>query len=1007
MPESTGYSDNTLLKDKTYAPSFRVFYELMKKRVNEILLISSPYDAFIMEEDGRIAERILHEYRGLNLTRPPRFTWVSSMPEAINALHNHVFDLIILMPLGGNQDPYVVGKELMHKFPDIPVILLAHDTGIMLPDIGFQGKPLPGRLFIWRGNTDLMLAIIKSMEDLMNVDHDTRIARVRVIILVEDSPQYLSSLLPLLYREIVLQTQAVMGDSLNESHRILRMRARPKILIAQNFEEAEDLYRRYKAYLLSVFSDVRFCRKGRLDDSAGFAFLDRIRTENPGLPLLMLSSEDSNRDRARNIPAVFQNKNSSSLHDEIRSFLINHLAFGDFVFRMPDGTEVARASSLSEMEKMLPFIPDESVCYHAKRDHFSTWLMARSEIQLASKLRPVHISDFSDHSEIKKYLIESIRENRKSLQEGIVTDFKPAFFKPDTEFLKIGNGSLGGKGRGLAFMATLINRNRNLQKQFSGVQIRVPQTLVVSTQGFDSFLDDNNLKDLANIELDDKQITEEFLTSDIPEWLVKELEQFLSKIKYPLAVRSSSLLEDSQSRPFAGLYNTYMIPNDSPDMSVRLKQLIQAVKLVYASTYLDAPKSFSKSLQQRIEEEKMAVIVQQLTGNNYGGYFFPGVSGVAQSYNFYPISHMKPEDGIAHIAFGLGKTVVEGGNALRFSPRYPQLLPQFSGIDDILKHAQRHFFALKTSSSGPGSDTAEKTTSTPAGLDLERLEISEIEHVLINHSSIGGLFSTYIAEDHKIRDSLQPGKGIPVLTFNGILKYNQFPLPEILQQILEIGQNGMGSPVEIEFAVNFPEDAAPEFTLLQIRPMVVWKKNADIDITEGEIKDALCFSNHAMSNGTFPGIRDIIFVKPDQFDPAYTREIAYEIGKMNKTLVKNERKYLLAGPGRWGSADRWLGIPVDWQDISGIGAIIETHSDKLHAEPSHGTHFFHNITSLGICYLTIKKDSDDFIDNDWLDSLPTETETPYLKHLCFDDPLTIKVAGKKSRAVILKQKVNT
>jgi DNA-binding NarL/FixJ family response regulator len=971
--------------------SFKVFHELMAKKVTEILLISSPYEAFIMEEDGRLAERIIHEYRGLNLSRPPMLTWVSSAQEAMDALERKKFDLVITMPRVDDTDAYVLGGKIKAKFPDLPVFLLVHNTNRHLLDQKYSDRNTIDRIYVWYGNSDLLLALIKNLEDRMNVAYDTRRARVRVIILVEDSPIYHSSLLPLLYKEIVTQTQAVMEESINDEHRILRMRARPKILVAENYEEAVDLYRKYKPYLLSVFSDVRFPHRGKIDDQAGFTLQRMIRKENPDLPLLVLSSEENNREKALGIPAVFLNKNSPILNSEIREFFIQHLGFGEFIFRYPDGGEIARASNLREMEEILYTIPDTSVYYHAQRNHFSSWLMARSEVMLASKLKPIKVSDFPDTLEIKKYLVDCIHERRKGRQKGLITELVPEDFDPDADFVKVGKGSLGGKARGLAFMATLLKQNPAIIEKYKGIQISVPRTYVISTDGFDSFINDNNLRRFSTGTHSDARITEAFLNSKFPRWLQHNLDLFILHADYPLAVRSSSLLEDAQFQPFAGIYRTCMLPNNDPDPAKRLEQLIMAVKLIYASTYFESPRVYAKSTFHRVEDEKMAIVVQRLTGTAQGDHYYPAISGVAQSYNFYPIAHLKPEEGIAHIALGLGKTVVEGGTTLRFSPKYPQFLPQFSTVDDILSNSQRYFYALNMA--GFPDSLAETDDAT-----LVKLDIDEVA----DHPPVKLLSSTYMPEDHRIRDGAQVS-GYRVMTFASIIKYRSFPLAEILDALLRIGRKGMGCPVEMEFAVNLPSDnlQVPAFDLLQIRPMAISQHNLEVEISDEDIRRAFCYSTMALGNGQFNEIADIVFVNPDNFDPAHTMEIATEIGQMNMELARKNRKYLLIGPGRWGSADRWLGIPVNWRDISGVGAIVETTTKNLKADPSQGTHFFHNITSLGISYLTNSGNDSDFIDWKWLQALPAEKDTAHLRHVALDEPLTIKIDGKKSCAVIM------
>ena len=995
--------------------SFNVFHDLMSKRIRKILLISSPYDAFIMEKDGRIAERIIYEYRGLNLTHPPKLTWASTAAEAMYLLSKKKFDLVITMPRINDMDPVALGKKIKQQFPNLFVYLIEHNAANLLINQLCPDHKYIDKMFVWHGNADLLLSIIKSIEDQLNVVNDTQTARIRVIIYVEDSPIYCSSILPLLYRELVMQTQGVMEVAVNDDHRNLMMRARPKILIAENFEEAVNLYHRFKPYLLTVLSDVRFQRNGKLDDLAGFILLDMVSKNSPGMPLLVLSSEESNKERAMEIPALFISKHSQSLRNDIKSFAVKHLAFGDFIFRMPDGKRVGRASNLREMEKIISYIPDESINYHARRNHFSTWLMARSEIELASRLRSVKTEQFSSVQEIKKYLADCCRERRIRRQKGLVTDFTGDNLDIDADFIKIGKGSLGGKAMGLAFMLNLLHKENELAEKFPGVKISIPGTLVITTAGFNSFIKQNETRILfgnqpSDASCEDIEIVERFMQADFPEVLRSDLKIFLSQNSYPLAVRSSSLLEDAQYMPCAGIYKTYMIPNNDPDISARLNQLIKAIKLVYASTYLSTPRAMAGTSTHRIEEEEMAIIIQQVTGSRYGDYFYPAVSGMAQSYNYYPVSYMKAEEGIVHIAFGLGKTVVEGGAALRFCPKYPHFLPQFSTVNDILQNSQRRFFALKMNSfphefgklnisengSGPESDDA----ST-----LVQLDINDIKDDFIQETPLKMLASTYLPDDHKIRDTIQ-ASGQRLLTFAGILKYKAVPLPEILAEILKIGQKGMGCPVEIEFAVNIPikneQKAKPEFSLLQIRPMGLSKQNEKIEITDAENSNAVCMSDSALGNGTFNDIYDILFVKHDTFDPSRTRDISSEISSMNKSLMRQNRPYLLIGPGRWGSADRWLGIPVTWHDIAGVRVIIETSTENLQADPSQGTHFFHNITSLGIGYITILQNKTSFLNFDWLNGLPVEEETGFLRHLRLEAPVLIKIDGKGSRALILQ-----
>ncbi|MBT8367407.1 MAG: hypothetical protein KJP23_22165 [Deltaproteobacteria bacterium] len=974
-----------------FDPSFKIFHELMAKKVRDILLVSTPYDAWIMEEDCRLSERIIHEYRGLNLSNPPRFTWVSTAEEALAALDEKNFDLVITMLHLADMDAFVLGQEIKRKDPDLPVILLTHSA---LPSDEssrvFTQPPGIDRTFVWAGDTDILVALVKSAEDRMNVAHDTESAGIRVILFVEDSPVYISTLLPVLYRELVTQTQSVLEEGLNEEHRLLTMRARPKILVARNFEEAIILYEAYEPYVLGVISDVRFPRIGQLDDNAGVAFLTKIKKERFDIPLLLTSSESSNAERAATIPASFVDKNSPSLIAEVRSFFLDQLGFGDFVFRMPDGREVARAPNTRTLEKLLHNIPAESFRYHTSRNDFSRWLFARTEIMLASKVRPIRDDDFSSIDNHRQYLISIIQARRSRRQKGVVVNFETGDFDLDTEFFKIGTGSLGGKARGLAFVSNLLQRLPAIHKKFENVNILVPQTMVITTEGFDTFVEENNLKGLSESDAPDEEIAEAFCKATFPQWIADDLKTYLARITYPLAVRSSSLLEDAQFRAYAGLYRTYMLPNDHADLDTRLAQLVNAIRLVYASTYFQSPKAFSRRVGQRTEEEKMAVIIQQLVGERYGDYFYPAISGVAQSHNYYPFSKMQPEEGIATIAMGLGKTVMEGEKALRFSPKYPQILPQRTTVDDILENAQRFFFSLKMGGPYPELGINEDA-------NLAKREVDDVT----DDPPMKMLASTYIPEEHRLRDTSHV-PGYRVLTFSQVLKYDLFPLAKVLSDVLEVGEEGMGCPVELEFSVNWPLDqqSDPVFALLQLRPMRARAELGQVEISETDVARAFCHSLHALGNAEKADMADILYVKPDIFDAARTPDIAREIGELNSVLLQEGKKYLLVGPGRWGSADRWLGIPVSWAEICGVGAMVETASPELRAEPSQGSHFFHNISTLGINYVTVTDNHGDFLKWEWLTSLPIANETPFVAHVRLDCPFVLKVDGRSSRCVM-------
>jgi hypothetical protein len=973
---------------------FNAFYELMAVKVREILLVASPYDAFILEEDGSLASRIINEYSGLNLSQPPRVTRTPSAYAALEHLNEKKFDMVITMPHLNDMHAFALGREIKKIKPELPVILLAHTIRSISPLAGNKDASGIDKIFVWSGNSDLLLALVKNAEDRLNVEFDTRRAKVRVLILVEDNPLYYSSFLPLIYKEVVTQTQAVLELGLNEEHRLVTMRARPKILHAETYEEALALSEKFRSFLMGIIADTRIPKKNKLDDDAGFLFLSRIREEIPDLPLLMMSSEPANRAKAEKIPAIFLDKNSPNLLTELHDFFMDHLGFGDFIFRMPDGREVARASNLQELEQKVTIIPEECLWYHGTRNHFSRWLMARSEIALASTFREVRAADFESADEARQFIISNIHAVRRWRQKGVVAQFKSSHFDPDvSDFIKIGQGSLGGKARGLAFMSAMLQETPKILATYPDVNIQIPRTLVVCTDGFESFVSQNRLEHFAKEDYTDDQVKEGFLKAGMPEWITRELQAYLSYIKYPLSVRSSSLLEDAQFQPYAGLYRTYMIPNNHPDGAVRLQQLISAIKLVYASTYYEGPKAFSRSLANQPQLESMAVVVEQLMGQEYGDFFYPALSGVAQSNNFYPVSPMKPEDGIAYIAVGLGKTVVEGERALRFSPKFPNRLPQFSTVDDILSNAQRFFYALRIRDYSPALQFGQY-------YNLERRALDEAEGEL----PVKMLSSTYVPEEHRIRDTLSV-PGYRIVTFAPILKYNQFPLPQILSDFLELGRKGMGCPVEIEFSVNLTlgGQCKGDFNFLQIRPMASDDQRFEVEISREERERAFCRSSQALGNGKNEEIADIVYVKPRDFKPESTVEMAQEIDRLNALFTKEGRPYLLVGPGRWGTADRWLGIPVQWKNISGVRAMIELRNQTIRADPSQGSHFFQNITSLGIHYLTVTEDagSGDHFDWQWVEGLTTTRETAFLRHVRMEKPFLLKINGRTREGIIV------
>ncbi len=980
---------------------FKIFHELMRRKVREILFVSSPYDAWVMEKDRGLSEAIVLEYRGLNLSHPPRLNWVASIDEASAALAEKSFDLVIIMTQASDQHHLEIHKQIKLLSPSTPIVRLYHRApGHLVSCMGENTYFSPDRTFMWSGDTKLLLATIKSIEDQLNATQDTLLAAIRVIIFVEDSPEYLSSLLPVLYQELVSQTQAVMEEGLNQEHRMLAMRARPKILLANSYETALELFESFEPYVLGVVSDVRFPREEKLDGEAGIHLLRKIQKKRFDIPLLLVSSERQNAAKAETIPAVFVDKNSQTLHEDVHAFFSERLGFGPFVFQNPDGKAIAPASNLLDLENGMRHLPDQIFYEHWIKNDFSRWLFTRAETMLATELRNVTAEDFdNDLTRMREYLYQRVRTHRLQRQKGELVDFKSGAFDVDSDFMKIGDGSLGGKARGLAFFSSWLYQRSSLKKKFEQVDISIPQTLIITTECFEDFLHDNNLDEITKRNLDNEAIAEHFLNAEFPEQTRTQLKIFLQRVCEPLAVRSSSLLEDAKFRAYAGLYKTYMLSNNNDSLDYRLAELLKAIKLVYASTYYREPKSFSNRVGNRTEEEKMAVVIQQIVGDKYGDFFYPAISGVAQSYNYYPFSILRPEDGVAIMALGLGKTVTEGGKCLRFSPRHPEILPQLSTVDDTLKNSQRHFWALRVD---PESPPFEKSWFEDS-LNLTKREISDA----VSEYPVSTLASFYDPQEHRIRETFDR-KMSPVMTFSSVLKYKSIPLAEMLQEILAAGHQGMGGPVEIEFSLTFSnkENQKPQLAILQIRPMGAHEELMTVEIDLLDISNYFCVSHRALGNTINDEMRHVVYIKPEAFDPAKTVDIAKEVAHYNAELKASGHKYLLIGPGRWGSADRWLGIPVSWGDICGVGAIIETFHPRINAEPSQGSHFFHNITSLGINYLTVANNQRDHLDWKWAENLKIIKETDFIAHACSEKPITLKVDGRRSLGVIYKKPNN-
>jgi CheY-like chemotaxis protein len=971
---------------------FTGFQHLMPHRMQEILLVASMYDAFTLEEGGRLTELLLSEYRELNLSFPPRVTRASTGEEALKLTESRDFDMVITMSRLGDMEAPALARQLKQNAPEVPIFNLAFNPRELEHLRQRDDDHSIDRYFLWTGDVRLLLAIIKYCEDVLNVGHDTHYADVRCILLIEDSVRFYSSYLPMLYTEVLEQTQSLMVEGINLSHRLLRLRARPKILLATTYEEAWAFYEDYKDSLLGVISDGRFPWNDVEREDAGVQFIQRVKDMDPHTPAVLQSTNRELMHTAAEIGAGFIHKHSRKLLKELRQFMLDNFGFGDFVFRMPDGREIGRAPDMKALVRLLRTVPAESIHHHASNDHFSNWLRARTEFGLAALLRPRKVSEFKDHEELREYLVQSISSFRAESQRGVVADFSRRHFDTDSAFVRIGGGSLGGKGRGLAFMNSILYRY-GVNSRFPGTLIHVPPTAVVGTDVFDTFMRRGDLREIALGDAADGKIVAQIMEAKLPPAIYGDLEAFLEQVRYPLAVRSSSLLEDSQFQPFAGVYSTYMLANNHEDLGVRLDQLCDAIKLVYASAYSRAAKRYIEATSNRIEEEKMAVIIQQMVGQRYENYDYPHISGVAHSSNFYPTSGMKPKDGIAAVALGLGRMVVEGGQSLRFSPAHPRVLPQFGTVDDWLKVSQRHFYAVDVSD--PEAYPTNHDDFNLALLDLEDAE---------RHGTLEPIGSVYSPQNNAIYDGIhRPGPRL--VSFAHVLKSGLFPLAEILKLLLELGRRTMSAEVEIEFAVVLGDGHLEphQFGFLQIRPLAAGYQAPDIPDGLLASDDALVATNVALGNGRIEGVGDILYVPRRKFDRGSTEAIAAEIEEYNQRFVAGGVPYLLLGAGRWGSSDRWLGIPVRWDQISGARVIVETDLEDFKVTPSQGTHFFQNLTSFQVGYLTVNAGKGESrLDWDWLAAQAAHQEGQYVRHLKLDEPLSILIDGRSHRGVVLK-----
>jgi CheY-like chemotaxis protein len=985
--------------------TFSSINDLMPHRIREVLLVSSLYDAFILEEDGYLTERIFAEYKDLNLTSSPRVTHVATAEEAFATMEARRFDMVITMMRLADMDVVSFARRVKELRPGHPVVMLALDEA-ELEGMPANLDPSLDGVFLWTGDASILLAIIKIIEDRKNIDHDIETAGVRVIIVVEDTIRYYSKFLGVLYYAILEQAQSLIGEGFNDAQRIHRLRARPKVLLASDYDQALALFNKYQDNAVAVISDIRYPRAGKRDSEAGYLLTQVIRSKNPDLPVLLQSADPVNAQRAADLQAHFVDKRAANLLQELKTFLIHGLGFGDFVFRGANGVEIARAKDVSEMSRVMPWVDAGSLRYHAEHNHISTWLMARCEFELARQIRPKAPEDFGDIEDMRRYLIQLFRQGQRQHRQGVIAEFFASSFQSDSPFTRMGEGSIGGKARGIAFLDALLHRGK-LYKRFADFPIRVPPTLVICTDVFDRFLESNRLREFALTTSDEDAIAERFLNARLPSDIVGDLRVALQQFTQPLAVRSSSLLEDSTSEPFAGVYSTYMLPNQHDALEVRLQELCTAIKMVYASTFSDNARAYMRRTSHRLEEEKMAVIVQQLIGRRHGERFYPHFAGVAQTINHYPVGHQRPEDGVALVALGLGRTVVGGGEALRFSPANPEILPQLASPKAALSNSQRTFWALNLS-----PDRSSELMQGGEESTLKRCTLADAEM----DGTLGLVASVYCPGDDVIRDGLNY-RGPRLVTFANVLKNDVIPLAPALKNLLQIGRRGMGRDIQVEFAVDMGDwgrptsrrrnkrpRRRPALYALQMRPMALNERGIQLRFHDVPREQVFCDTIQCLGSGVIDDIYDIIYVPHETFDASRTQEMAQQVGVFNKKLAAANRPYMLMGPGRWGSSDPWLGIPVQWSQINGARVIVEASPPGYHVDPSQGSHFFQNITSLRIGYLTVPPENPRAsLDWAWLEEQPAIEETAYLRHVRLEDPLYMKLDGRAPRAVIYKQ----
>ena len=970
---------------------FSSIHDLMKFRVTEILLVSTLYDGFVLEEDGQLSEQIYNQFADLNISLIPRIQRVVSLEEALTALEERTFHLIITMFRISDMTSFELEKALKEAQPDIPIVMLSYERLSAQTIAQVRNTPWIERVFYWSGDSKILLAIIKYIEDQRNVAADSK-QGVQIILLVDDSPLYYSQILPTIYTEILTQTRYLVLHAMNISHRLLRLRLRPKILLAETYEEALSIITQYRHNLLGIISDAKFPKHDEMTPTAGIELAQIVREMGTDFSFLLQSEDCENAENAKANQLRFMDKNSPNLLHDLRTYIFENYGFGPFVFKYPDGRIIAEATHITDLERVIRDLPDESLYYHAVNNHFSRWFRARTEFEIAEKLRYIGTVDFSNIADIRSYMLELLTTYFERYQSGVILDFE-GLSKKDMEnaFIKLGKGSLGGKARGIAFINSLITK-AYLRDKYEEIKIKIPSSFVICSEVFEQFIETNNLYGFIANTWDEAVISRKFLEADLPADIQKNLHDLLQYVKCPLAVRSSSLLEDSRVLPFAGIYKTYLVPNSHNELAIRFKQLADAVKLVYASVFYASPRQYIYNADIRIEEEKMAVLIQELVGERYEDIYYPVISGVAQSYNFYPYYPMKPEEGTVSLALGLGKSIVEGEKVYRYSPAHPKMNPMFASPRDYLDNSQNTFYAVNLAAS------ADSSLCVNDDCNYEKLSISRAE----KDNTLEYIGSTYSAENDCIYDNANI-RGPKIVTFSPILKYNRLPLTNIIKDLLRLGKQSFGADVEIEFAVTIPQDKnkSKEFYFLQIRPMVVGREAFQVKLDAP--KEIVCFSQHTIGNGFFQNIHDIIVVDPQKFELKKSRQIAGEIGELNSILFKERRRCILIGFGRVGTSDPWLGIPLAWSQMSQALIIVEVDTKDLSPEPSMGSHFFHNLTATNMGYFHIHyNNAEEQLDWNWLLRQPVLKQTEHVRLIRRADPFLVKLDGRSFRGGIYK-----